>query len=512
MKIILQSIIYLLFLLPLAVIAQDHSFYLDTASSSPVSVLFTNDVIYIHQGNELIKTDYDGTILWSKTGYLFTSMIGNGSFIFGIYKDSIFRLDTSGNLLWMKKFTSRVNPNVNQSNLFGSFSFDGTNLFIQNVQGAGFYHAYPSVIVVDTSGNVVRVACDSVTASPEIYPSFAFPSLLKGAWFGYHGNSSTFGTNLLRIDENGSFDSSSHVIHLAGQGQTLITKMMALPDSNYLILTNTFLAGGLYQNYFTCTKINEQGIVLWQNSYYDTTYALYIGDYRANDFTCDSSGNIYIVGQFLESTVTEIKTANMLLKLNSTGDIQSIGGWTFNYVTSPIEMHYRNGHFYCHADSITVTSRKKILIADFDAQFYNSCFAPDTVLHLDKIPSTITNGPLYTGFLSYYNPTPLNETMTITSTQRSSQPACAPLLAYQPYPEPLLVINPQPATSTIKISGAQKIKLISIYNSMAQLVNEKVVDDSNDILLMDISNLNPGIYFLKASGSTYEKFGKIIKQ
>ncbi len=68
-----------------------------------------------------------------------------------------------------------------------------------------------------------------------------------------------------------------------------------------------------------------------------------------------------------------------------------------------------------------------------------------------------------------------------------------------------IIIYPNPATNYFKISSKEAKSTLNIYNSVGQLVLSKVYKKNEDI---NVSNLLPGIYFIKVNGSTL----KLIKK
>ena len=68
-----------------------------------------------------------------------------------------------------------------------------------------------------------------------------------------------------------------------------------------------------------------------------------------------------------------------------------------------------------------------------------------------------------------------------------------------------IIIYPNPATNYFKISSKDAKSTLNIYNSAGQLVLSKVYKKDEEI---NVSNLLPGIYFVKVNGSTL----KLIKK
>jgi len=72
-----------------------------------------------------------------------------------------------------------------------------------------------------------------------------------------------------------------------------------------------------------------------------------------------------------------------------------------------------------------------------------------------------------------------------------------------------IIMFPNPAHNCIFISNPDNIKLISIFN----INGIKVLENSNNLNFIDISNIESGIYILKlinSSGNSYSR--KIIKK
>jgi hypothetical protein len=495
--------------------AQNNSFYLDTTSWHVNKALFTADAIYILRGPDCIKTDYTGNLIWAKSGFFLNGIQIRDQFIFGMYKDSVCCLDTAGNFRWMKKFNLPINPSSTLENKFGQLAFDGNKIFVQEIQGPDDFYQYPAVIVLDTLGNVLQVVCDSVTSTGlDMYPKFAFPSLIGGAWFGYMDDGFNYSSMLVRIDENGLFDSTARKISLGFHGETSILKMITTPDSNYIVITNSLWAGNYYQNYFTCTKFDEGGNVLWQNSYYDTTYSWSTVDYRANDATCDSLGNIYIVGTFWEWTPTTIPVENMIVKLDSSGNIAFVRGWRtdypIHYQSEPHAVHFSQGILYCVSDSETVTGLHNTLVSQSNNQFTSNCFATDTTMHLDKMPVNINQGPLYTGNLSILNYTPTSDTLIPGQPFAETHSACIVLSNHENTFEKDLVVIPVPASNFVKIKSEIIFRRIRILNSFGQIISEENYASSRSESILDVSKLADGIYFLNTSDGILDRNVKFI--
>lgn len=514
----MKSYIYLLacnifFSLP-EMKGQSNSFYLDTNSYQQIAAsVFSSDAIYLLHGTDLIKTDYSGAVKWNLSNQVLNNrgLTVNGRLIIGNYIDSLVMLDTSGQLLWMKKFSAPVRPAAQEDNEFGSFAFDGTKIFLQEVQGASVYHKYPAVITLDTLGNILQVACDSITAGPVMIPCFAFPSIRKGAWFGYSGSGISSSVRMVRVDENGLFDTSARIVYPAGQGNMTIGNMMVLPDSSYLLVTNSFLAGNQYQSYFTCTKFDEGGGIIWEYSYYDTLFTWNLADYRALDATCDSAGNIYISGLFFESDAVNTQDANMIVKLDSSGNIIFVKGWKSNILYPPRSVDYSNIHVYCVADSVTASGHMKPLVAEYDTLFSSTCFPTDTLMHLDKISTVVFSGPFYTGFVSLLNYTPLDDTLIVTPSSNYSHPACIPLWI-QEESHDAMKIWPVPATGHVTFSGFDDVNSVRIYNAFSTNILEKKISLELNELTIDISSLAPGIYIVQATGNGKVWRGKVVKE
>ena len=68
-----------------------------------------------------------------------------------------------------------------------------------------------------------------------------------------------------------------------------------------------------------------------------------------------------------------------------------------------------------------------------------------------------------------------------------------------------IIIYPNPATNYFKISSKDAKSTLNIHNSAGQLVLSKVYKKDEEI---NVSNLLPGIYFVKVNGSTL----KLIKK
>jgi hypothetical protein len=73
-----------------------------------------------------------------------------------------------------------------------------------------------------------------------------------------------------------------------------------------------------------------------------------------------------------------------------------------------------------------------------------------------------------------------------------------------------LLIRPNPVASIVDIGMIYPMEEVSIYNNQGQLVRHEIVQKTN--IKMDLGDLTPGMYILKAQTSRGMVTSKLIKQ
>ena len=104
---------------------------------------------------------------------------------YGISGNTVFKLNTNGNSIWVKDFAGQIVSSTFSNVLYGS-AFDGKNLYVLEMQGqlgSGIpptMHA--AVIKMDTLGNVLFIKYNSVQSPGGYGVTDIFPSFVNGAW------------------------------------------------------------------------------------------------------------------------------------------------------------------------------------------------------------------------------------------------------------------------------------------------------------------------------------------
>ena len=73
-----------------------------------------------------------------------------------------------------------------------------------------------------------------------------------------------------------------------------------------------------------------------------------------------------------------------------------------------------------------------------------------------------------------------------------------------------LSIYPNPAVSTVSVSGLQPGARLTVIDMNGRIVDDFETDNSE--IKYDVSSLPQGVYFIRSSSSTSTRLGKIIRK
>jgi hypothetical protein len=484
-----------------------YSFILDSVSVNS-RVIFTDDHIYFYS-NSITKTDYSGNLIWTKAiASGMNKLVIYGDVMYGLSLQRLCKMDTAGQVLWVKGFYNPVNPSSPEMNNLSDVVYDGHYLYVSTIQATGLLGTpyYPSVLKLDTSGNVLHVAIDYQAPAGGFYLKPCAPSIQSGAWIGYgYQPGFTQYTYLNKIDSSGYFDTTAISPSFFFSTITDLKAIIPLLDSSYLVITNSWSYNQPFA-LFTCTKITESGNTLWQNSYYNNLSPCIANLSQADAATSDSAGNIYIIGSANEYDCPGNPSGgNFFIKLNGgSGDIQLIKAFPFQQGLSLYNgsIHYKSGLLYTKANYNQLP-----VIFTLDTSFGNSCYNPDTIVALNKNPAGFAAGVTINPPSTSYTTT--IDTITISALNfYASRDFCLEVSS-QNYidTERITLVSPNPTTGKLKIQTEKLIESIQVFN----LFGEKVLEATatNEI---DLTDQPPGIYFIRLQAEGKIQSFKIVRQ
>jgi len=485
------------------------SFYLDAA---PGVCYFSVDAIYF-SGNSLIKTDYSGNVLWTKSPNPFGRLAIQGNAIYGTDHTNVFKLDTAGNSIWAKNFSAPI-PGANSFPNYVTDVIPSCNkLFVCIQRGHFDWQSYDTcsqaIITMDTSGNIINAVIDTNFTIEE--QTVGFPSVQGGAWLGYIKLTQSFHLgSVKRIDSTGNFDHNSCVVTCPGT-EAYLQNIMPLPDSTYIIVFDIYDSSPDRDIY--CGKMNENGCIIWVHIY---TGINLTGNYVYNS-AVDSAGNIYIVA--------EGSPCDFAVKLDSSGKVLWRKGWThpnnsfrfyynnfyaFNTPGGLTGSHYKDGKIYCYG--LYKNSKPAIMI--FDTAFDNPCYVPDTNILLSEFPYSNSNSIWnYNGVPFSYSAS--NTTFSsITNANPSKLDLCMAIgipaisendLQFSVYPNP---VNAQLIVSSTMFAGGG-IEMVDVLGNKIQCEQLQTPNLKLQTVL-NVSSLPNGVYFIRPKSGEQMLSKKIV--
>jgi hypothetical protein len=486
------------------------SFYLDEGTLSS-TCKFSDDHIYFALNGNVVKTDFQGNVIWSKSnlpfpeifaGSFYYSLVGNGTIA------RVAKCDTSGNVIWAKDISATVCPQYNADyNDIGGIFVKGNRMYISSAQynlQTG-YDGLSALITLDTSGNVINSWCDPNVILSD-YITRGFSSMAGGGWFVYVLSGSGMKQAIVKMNYDGTVDSTTSTVSLISSHSVNAIEIITLMDSNYMAICNTYGDGSfpISNQHIVLCKFQESGSVIWQ----EIISAIPFNDtaFQVNGATLDSSGNIYIVGEMYGDLWGH---KNFLMKLNALGQISFIMEWTDALMNANIKtgkLFFKNG-FICCSSTLRDSAQHKPVIIVFDTAF-NACNVPDQNISVNTTPDLIWNSvwPSYPPI----NYTIFSDTITInTAVDPLVNDLCLTLTVSNVTPTVSLEIFPNPFENKISIHLESNEKvLVSVYNLTGSKKFEmNIVTDAE----VDLSDLPSGVYQLSITSASLRLSKKIIK-
>ena len=504
-----KNLLVLLLLISSCGVAQSYSsFYF--LEQLPLSCNFTEDYIYFssYWDSKLIKTDYDGNIIWTKI-VAATPMEFRDNFYYGcVYKtDSVilFKCDTAANVIWTKDISETVCPRLgtNLNHVFGII-VNQDRIFISTIQVTAslFVDGEAGMITLDTSGNFISSWCDFTSGNGiglTHYYLDGYPSG-SGAWINHTILGQSADQELIKLNHDGSLDSTSHQIEFMSTAGNSIRNVIQLADSTYIGLSqgNDPL---LNSGNIAMVRFDESSNVFWKNVIAGNDTAYYI-----NGGTSDSAGNIYI---YLSTyfVLTGVQGQNVFIKADINGNIISSKGFNPSVPFEVYQMHYRNGNLYLFGEYHLAN------------QIYKGILMTDTTFHpcnFVDFPYPVQSTP-WQQFIGMVFPIPAvpyavgNYSYTGNNVDTITLVAdlCLALFTNEPSETSSVRLFPNPVKNKMMIEGIGcEEAQFRICNLTGEIIFEKQVQDGAEI---DLTGLPASVYSLSIISKTYFLTRKIIK-
>ncbi len=406
---------------------------------------------------------------------------------------TVFKLDSTGNTVWVRDFSGYIVPSTYSNQLIGS-AFDGKYLYVLEIQGvdngSGPPHTYnPAIIKLDTLGNVLFIVNASVQPGGSYNVIDIFPSLTNGVWLldDYAPGFTHYG-NALYFDSLGQ--AGVNLGFWYGSVATM-RELKILPDSNYIICVNHRPSGaGMGDSYPALTKIDVLGTILWRRDFI-ITGATFTDGLRELVMNTDSSGNIYLICDYYQNGISGVAG----IKVSSSGNLLVSNLWTNLSGSNVNSLKFENNELVCsyngteihfdtllnnpclNAQNLQLAQGNHFLGGSYTQQYSSTTFSPVNGAQLTYTPQILTD---------YCNAASSEEKESRTS---------------------ILKIFPNPAESEINITtNFIGTCLLTITDLQGRICIKKNNWPGTKI---DLNSLKRGVYFISLfydDRSEYNKF------
>lgn len=411
-------------------------------------------------------------------------------------------IDTSGNVYSLCYARDTIYNLINGRYKVVKYAASGTKLYETNIQNIGS-HIRPTYILdlaTDYLGNAIvyGTSVDTTNAQPYAITIKYSPTGLQTWAKKYFIPVST--------SINGGY--ANHCITDA-QGNIYISGYAGFASPNSR--TNAYLI-----------KYSPAGIKLWGK-----TEAEYSAANTSQALVCDSAANIYHVIQI--SCMNN--TSYMIKKYNTAGKLLSACPLIFekliDFKVSPGGNAYALGGFVNRYTNYGISDPEIVkfntaLQFEYVTSYYSNVYANT---YLEDLPAAIAlnrkNGEVAVAGEYYADSTGgntngftivnyKNEVMARPASFGSDEYCTDAKNMLNDMPATDLVISPNPATDFIVVDKKES-SLIEIYNADGQLV-KSVQPKNNFDMQFDVSQLQAGVYMVRATTADGYTTGKFVKQ
>jgi len=483
------------------------------------SIIFGNTTLHNHTNGFadifLAKYNPSGTLLWAKSfggnsndeglaisldplgNVYLAGLIFNDTIIFGnttlhaaasSFTAFNVKLDANGNVIWAKSSSNGLGmgygisaDSSGNSYLAGRYYSDSITFGTITLHNPSTPHDVEFLVKFDSSGNVVW-AKQSEGIQSSGYATNVNADLYGNIYVvGYFGSDSiSFGSYTLH--NNGTFnifllkyDSTGNVLWAKSFGGTSQDLSFSVTNDRF---GNCFITGYNYSpsitfdtitltGEFFLVKFNSNGNVIWAKTANGKGYTV----------ATDSVGSSYATG-YLDSTIT-FDTITLIIPHSSVADNMFI-------------VKYDSSGHAVFATAIAGGGDDYGGIA----VSHSSVYIGEDFMHSPFIvgPDTLTNTgieDIFVAKLVFPNP-------------QEGIPNLKQLQDISLYP------NPTTALLTLSLPNTSQKAIINLYNMLGEKVQPQLITN-NSSLIIDLSNLSQGIYFLEVLMDGEKQVRKVVK-
>lgn len=487
------------------------SFYLDV-DDEYAFCRFTQDYIYFYTGGKLIKTDYQGNVLWTRSTLFIPQVIVDENLYGIVYSGNnhleLVKADSSGNILWAKDVSQTVCPQYpGDFNAINGVTVNGNRIYLSSSQWNSFTGSdgWAAMMMMDTSGTLLNSWCDPYSwMSVNYLMGRGFQSITGGGWYIIEHPGVGYEESVVKVNSNGEFDLTHQAVFFDMGNSVHTNDILTLPDSNYLALCNTSPDGTWPLNgyHIGLSKFDESGNIFWQKLIWpisDTAFSAYAA-------TADENGNIYIDGDY----GTDMWIGKFFIKLDSQGNLLSANHWTDSLMTENFKLDklfYKNGYVCSyinyfdgikHVPGMMVFDTVSMAACGISQSPISINIVDDTQYHQSwqQFPTVGYSAPNDTLSSAAVAGLPVNDLCMLLVSSGNIE-----IIQPEVFPNPF-----QNSITIEEINGDKNS--VKVFDLKGELVFEKQIQGKSKL---DLSFLSPGIYQLSIQSNTNIFTKKIVK-
>ncbi len=460
----------------------------------------------------LVKMDYLGNVTWAKyykntnsrTASSVQQTYDNGYIIAGLEETSaydrfvfVMKTDNGGGLVWTKTL-----PQANKYNAYCVRQTSDSGYIVTGTARDNSYYNKMLLIKLDKTG---KTTWSKMLGNIHGNQAFCVRQTTDGGYILCGGSDNLSNPYpdiaLLKTDASGTIE---WVKRYSRQYNDLGRSVRQTSDGGYIIAAYTDnLYTGLPPSALLI-KTNSKGDTLWTRNFTSS------GAKDMQDVEQTTDGGYIFAGTTVVGSTA--RSAAFLIKTDSYGDTLWTKSYWGGYQNSGYSVRQtKDGGYIMSAvagDSIIANQRSNLFVVKTDANGNSGCIQ-------ENIPTNVSTFICDTvNQLNYTSPADsLITAQTDITSGDSAFDICLSVSIPEPSVQNTLLLYPNPAQNELIIgNGQMKIKSIEIYNVLGEAVLKSEIVNPKSEMIMDVSMLSKGLYFLRAAGKDGLWTGRFVKE
>jgi hypothetical protein len=522
----MKPYLYLLFVFGITLNLSAQNFpYLNasTGNANEFIVDADSNIIMFH-GSKIEKLDKNFNLIWanSYSGLNFKNVLlsKTGSLFFIAY-NTVGKIEANGNLTWCKTlptYTTVVSANTQTVSIDNAYQLllDRNNHLV--VTGIT-YNARSAIYLLklDTLGAFIKLRVFEGGTQGD-YQDFEIASLINdvsgiytiAGWAqGFEGN--VYGSVIKYYDINNTVFTNTvyHGDYAGSTNQMPISNSRIfkskMASNTFYLAYNKGMAGSTLYNTFTCIKMRGTTSLWIMQFQTSSPYLMNLQgieeDLSKNSFLSVTTQNIYTN-----------KYDKWIIKIDSNGIsdnhkhnyLQNLGPDSI----TRLKHHYGNKYVYVIESSALVPGLLSIIKMDSTIGSYCSPTASISISSSNQYSNTLTPGQTTLTAIPSVTMPSFQSTVTSLSNYSITVNSCIATNLNEHNTLRGFSVYPNPAANHINInSSGNDLEQVSVFD-----INGKCVLTSEKQHNIDVSNLSPGLYFIRIKTNQGEFSHKFIKE